>query len=148
MKLKTVTQQDCNKILEYIHKLAEHEGVPEAVEMTSDMLATALFEERVIEAFLIEYQADIVGLVVVSKNFSTYRGKTTLFLEDLYLDSTARGLGLGKKVLVALQQLAQERGYGRIEWTCLNDNQGAKAFYERQGAQALTDKTIYRLAVE
>ncbi|MGL4623668.1 MAG: GNAT family N-acetyltransferase [Culicoidibacterales bacterium] len=148
MKLIAATRQDCPTIFAYIQKLAQHEESEAALTATPQSLERALFDEKAAEAFLVAYQDATVGIVIISKNFSTYLGKPTLFLEDLFLDEAVRGLGLGKAILVELQQIAKQRAYGRVEWTCLNENIGAKQFYESQGARPLTDKTIYRFTIE
>ncbi|MDP0971704.1 GNAT family N-acetyltransferase, partial [Klebsiella pneumoniae] len=78
-------------------------------------------------------------------NFSTFLAKPGLYLEDLYVRPAHRRSGLGKALLIALAQLACERGYGRFDWTVLNWNEDAIRFYEKLGAEVLPDWRICRL---
>lgn len=147
LSLKPTTIADTATILAYIHKLAAHEQATHLVEADEATLAHALFVEQAAQAFLVDYKDECVGLVVVSKTFSTYLGKVTLFLEDLYLDEHVRGLGLGKAIFTQLQAFADAHHYGRIEWTCLTSNTSSLAFYEKLGGKPMADKILFRLSV-
>ena len=68
-----------------------------------------------------------------------------LYLEDLFVRPAARGTGLGKRAAAALAQLAVERDCGRFEWSVLDWNVDAQAFYQRMGATLLPDRRICRV---
>ena len=68
------------------------------------------------------------------------------YLEDLYVAPEQRGLGLGKSLLVALTEIAVERGYARLEWAGLNWNQPSIDSYTSLGAVPTDEWTVYRLA--
>ena len=72
-------------------------------------------------------------------------GRPGLYLEDLYVRKAARGRGIGKALLLHLARLADQRGYGRMEWAVLNWNQPAIDFYRSLGAQPMNEWTVYRL---
>jgi GNAT superfamily N-acetyltransferase len=55
------------------------------------------------------------------------------------------GAGVGKRLLVHLAQIAVARGYGRFEWSVLDWNANAIAFYEKMGASVLPDWRICRV---
>jgi GNAT superfamily N-acetyltransferase len=71
-----------------------------------------------------------------------------LYLEDLFVQEAYRGKGIGKALLKAVAQLAQARGYGRLEWSVLDWNETAIAFYRRMGADILPDWRICRVTAE
>jgi GNAT superfamily N-acetyltransferase len=85
------------------------------------------------------------GFALFFHNYSTFLGKPGIYLEDLYVRSSARGTGLGTALLGKLASLAMERGCARLEWSVLDWNQPAIDFYKRLGAQPLNDWTQYRL---
>ncbi len=78
-------------------------------------------------------------------NYSTFLAKPGLYLEDLFVRPPARGHGVGKALLAHLAQLALDRGCGRFEWSVLDWNAPAIAFYESLGAKAQNEWTIYRM---
>jgi GNAT superfamily N-acetyltransferase len=85
------------------------------------------------------------GIALFFTNFSTWEGIPGFFLEDLVVQKAARGKGLGTALFVALAQLALERGYTRIEWSCLDWNEPSLAFYQSLGALARTEWISHRL---
>ena len=78
-------------------------------------------------------------------NFSTFRGAPGLYLEDLFVEPSWRGRGFGRRLLAHLAAIAVERGCHRMEWSVLDWNESAIAFYRRAGARLLDDWRIFRL---
>ncbi|MGB5544721.1 MAG: GNAT family N-acetyltransferase, partial [Gammaproteobacteria bacterium] len=139
-------EEDVPLVLSFIRRLARYEKLEDAVEATEQGLVAALFGPRpAAEVVLAEYRGDAVGFAVFFHNFSTFVGKSGLYLEDLFVDPSARGLGIGKTLLAFLAHLARERGCGRIEWSVLDWNTPAIDFYRRLGAQPMTDWSVFRL---
>ena len=87
----------------------------------------------------------IVGYALFFFTYSTFLARPSLYLEDLFVHPGARGRGIGERFMRALAKEAVARGCGRFEWTVLDWNNHAIAFYERQGAKWLNDWKIYRL---
>lgn len=81
-------------------------------------------------------------------NFSTFIGKSGLYLEDLYVRKEYRGKGYGKQFFIYLAKLAKERQCGRLEWFCLDSNQPSIDFYLALGARPMDEWTVYRLTGE
>lgn len=78
-------------------------------------------------------------------NFSTFLGKANLYLEDLFVDESCRGLGLGKIMFSCLAKIAVDRGCERLDWWCLDWNGSSIAFYKSLGAEPMSDWTVYRV---
>jgi GNAT superfamily N-acetyltransferase len=78
-------------------------------------------------------------------NFSTWKGRHGIYLEDLFVRPSARGAGLGKALLMTLIEIARERGYGRVEWSVLDWNTPAIDFYRIIGARPMDEWTVWRL---
>lgn len=66
-------------------------------------------------------------------------------MEDLFVKPEARGHGIGQQMLAYLAQLAKSRNCGRLEWWVLDWNEKAIGFYERIGAKAMDEWTVYRV---
>ncbi len=117
--------------------------------MTEDVLAESLFGDRAYaETLLAEDNGEPVGFALFFHNFSTFRGKPGIYLEDLFVMPEHRGGGVGGALFERLASIAVERGCERFEWAVLDWNADAIGFYERLGARPNADWTIYRLSGE
>jgi len=109
-------------------------------------LATALFGARpYAEVVFACLDGTPVGFALFFHNFSTFLGKPGLYLEDLFVRPAARGLGIGKRLLVWLARTALERGCARLDWAVLDWNEPSIGFYHRLGGVALDEWTTFRL---
>ena len=88
----------------------------------------------------------IAGMALWFLNFSTWRGRHGVYLEDLFVRPQYRGRGYGKALLVALARICVDHDYGRLEWSVLDWNQPAIDFYRSQGAVAMDEWTVYRVS--
>ncbi|HMP79832.1 MAG TPA: GNAT family N-acetyltransferase [Pirellulaceae bacterium] len=140
---------DVDTILTFIRELAEYEKMSDQVVATDQELQGTLFGERpAAEALICEWSGDPVGFAVFFHNYSTFRGRPGLYLEDLYVRPVWRGRGLGRALLQRLALIAVERGCPRMEWSVLDWNQPAIDFYQSLGALPLNDWTVFRLTGE
>jgi GNAT superfamily N-acetyltransferase len=140
---------DVPVILSLIRDLAEYERLSHEVEATEERLERNLFGERQYAETLIgELRGDPVAFAVYFHNFSTFLGKPGLYLEDLFVKPTARDLGIGGAILRRLARIAVERDCGRLEWSVLDWNAPALAFYKSLGAIPMGDWTIHRVTGE
>lgn len=146
-RLRNAGPQDAADIFRLIVDLATYEREPDAVVVTVDELRAQLAAERPPFECLLAEDDDgaVVGFALYFHNYSTWRGRPGLYLEDLFVDPARRGRGVGKQLLVRLAQIAVERGCARMEWAVLDWNAPAIGFYESLGAQAVSEWTIFRL---
>ena len=146
--IRPAREADLGAIVAMIAELAEFEHLSHLVEVSVDKLRPHLFGARpAAEALVAESAVDgeLHAFALYFHNFSTFLAKPGLYLEDLYVKPAARGAGLGRMMLKRLAALAQERGCGRFEWSVLDWNSKAIAFYERMGAEVLPDWRICRV---
>ena len=147
--LRAGEPRDVDAIVALIAELAAFEHLTHLVEATPDKLAPHLFGERpVAECVVGEVAGEVVAFALFFSNFSTFLARPGLYLEDLYVRPAHRGSGLGRALLEHLGRLAAERGCGRFEWSVLDWNADAIAFYERLGATVLPDWRICRISGE
>lgn len=144
-KLRFAEVKDLPLILEFIKALAKYEKMSDEVLATEEMLEESLFKEKRAEVIIGEYKEKPVAFALFFHNFSTFVGRPGLYLEDIYVNSDMRGLGIGKIFLSFLAKLAVERNCGRFEWCCLNWNQPSIDFYESLGAKAMDEWITFRL---
>ncbi len=145
-QLRPAGPDDAATIHRLIVELATYEREPDAVVATPDSLRAQLASPSPpFECLLVEEDGAVVGFALYFQNYSTWRGRPGLYLEDLYVDPARRGRGHGKRLLVRLAQIAVERGYARMEWNVLDWNEPALSFYRSLGAEPLSEWTVHRL---
>jgi len=145
--IRPAAPADISAIFALMYELAEFEKLTHLFVATEDGVHDALFGPRPSsEALVAEDGGRIVGYALFFHNFSTFLGRRGLYLEDLYVQPTQRGSGLGTAMLRRLAALAVERQCGRFEWSVLDWNQPAISFYEKMGATVLPDWRIVRVA--
>jgi GNAT superfamily N-acetyltransferase len=147
--IRPVEPDDVDAVLGLVHVLAEYEREPDAVEMTADMLHSALFGSDVKLFGLVAVDDEggtVVGIAIWFCNFSTWRGRHGVYLEDLVVDPAHRRQGIGEALLVELARVCVDRGYGRLEWSVLDWNEPAIEFYRSLGAEAMDEWTVFRLS--
>lgn len=135
-------------ILEFIKALADYEHLADEVAATEELLEEWIFDKDKAEVLFILADGEEAGFALFFHNFSTFLGKAGIYLEDLFVKPEFRGCGLGKALLKELGRIANERGCGRLEWSCLDWNQPSIDFYLAMGAEPMDDWTVYRVAGE
>lgn len=145
--LRPARPDDVPAIVGLITELAEFERLVHLLQVTPEKLAPHLFGERpVAECVVGEVGGDVVAFALFFTNFSTFLACPGLYLEDLYVRPAHRGSGLGRALIEHLGRLAAERGCGRFEWSVLDWNANAIAFYEKLGATVMPDWRICRIS--
>ena len=145
LKIRFADKNDVPIILGFIRELADYEQLLDEVVATEDILCEWLFEKEKAEVLIAELKGEPVGYALFFHNFSTFLGRSGIYLEDLYVRPVARGAGIGKQLLKYIAKLAVERSRGRLEWSCLDWNSKSISFYISLGATAMDDWTVYRL---
>jgi GNAT superfamily N-acetyltransferase len=146
VKFRSATEKDTGLILQFIRALAEYEKMLDLVVADEALLEDQLFRKKNAEVIFAMEDGKEVGFALYFHNFSTFLGRSGLYLEDLYVFPEYRGKGYGKALLKRLAAIAVERGCGRLEWSCLDWNQPSIDFYRSLGAEPMSDWTVYRMS--
>jgi GNAT superfamily N-acetyltransferase len=142
--IRPATAADTPEIGRLIRALADYEKLAHRVGFDEGRLRDHLFGPRPFaEVLLAEEAGVVIGFALFFHNYSTFVGKPTIYLEDLFVQPEHRGKGHGKALLAALARLAVERDCVRLEWSVLHWNQPAIDFYNSLGAVPVTDWTVY-----
>ena len=145
--LRFATPADAELILSFIQALAAYEREPNAVLADAETLRTQLNEPSPpFEWLIAELGGEAVGFALFFHNYSTWRSRRGIWLEDLFVLPERRGRGVGRALLARVAAIAKERGCARLEWTVLDWNQPAIGFYRSLGAQVMDEWTIFRVA--
>jgi len=147
-KIRVAEESDVNLILQFIQGLGAYEKLSHEVVATEEKLHKTLFQQKMAEVIIGEYDGKPVGFALFFHNYSTFLGQAGIYLEDLFIIPEKRGKGFGKKMLSHLAKLAVERDCGRLEWACLDWNEPSICFYKGLGAKSLDDWMIFRVTGE
>lgn len=144
-KYRYAEKKDVSIILGFIKLLAEYEKMSDDVVATEQLLEKWIFDEKKAEViFALEGEKE-VGIALFFHNFSTFLGRSGIYLEDLFVLPEYRKKGYGKGLLKQLAKIAKDRDCGRLEWACLDWNKPSIDFYLSLGAKPMDEWTTYRL---
>jgi len=144
--LRNAEPADCDLILALVKELAEYEKLPHEVVATPAILQESLFGPRpYAEAVIGEYQDQPVAFAIFFHNFSSFKGRPGIYLEDLYVKPALRGKGFGRMLMCYVAKLAVERRCARFEWSVLDWNEPSLQFYHAMGARPMDQWTVQRL---
>ena len=144
--IRPVSPGDVPSVVGLVHELAAYERAPEQCTLTEAELRRALFRESpALFGHVATSGGDVVGCALWFLNFSTWRGVHGVYLEDLFVQPSHRGKGLGRALLAELAAECVGRGYARLEWAVLDWNEPAIGFYRSLGANPQDEWTTFRL---
>lgn len=147
--IRDAVASDTKTILDFIIELAIYEKEPDAVKTTKEETKEKIFgKDSTVKALICEEDGEAIGFAVYFYNYSTWLGKYGIYLEDLYVSKSKRGLGAGKMLLKHLAQKAIKEDCGRFEWSCLDWNTPSIEFYKSLGAVAQNEWIGFRLEGE
>ncbi len=134
IQIRRAVKQDCPRLLELIHELAEYERAPQEVTVTPEHFIESGFGKiPVWWTFVAEVNGKIEGFALYYIRYSTWKGQA-MYLEDILVTQKMRGKGLGKLLMDRLIIEAKEEGWNRILWQVLEWNEPAINFYKKYNA--------------
>jgi GNAT superfamily N-acetyltransferase len=146
--IRSAREEDIPLVVRLIRELAAYENLLDQTILTEETLRKSLFERDAAEVIIGELGGETVGYALFFQNFSIFTGKPGIYIEDLYVREAFRGRGFGARLLARVARIAVERDCSRVEWSVLDWNEPAIAFYRRRGAVPLRGWTGFRLAGE
>lgn len=143
---REATIEDTPLVLNFIKRLAEYEKLLHEVEVTEAQIQSSLFSAEP-RAFctIAEIDNKPAGFAICFYNYSTFLGKSGVYIEDLYVEEEFRGRGIGKGFFKYLAQKAMDENCGRIEWAVLDWNEPSIEFYKEMGGKPMNEWIVYRL---
>ncbi|MGC2209095.1 MAG: GNAT family N-acetyltransferase [Candidatus Korobacteraceae bacterium] len=138
LEIRAAQAEDVGTILKLIRGLAEYEHEPHAVEATEqDLLRDGFGDHPRFHCALAEWNGEPVGFALYFYNYSTWKGRQGIFLDDLFVNPEHRGKGIGKALLLHVARIAAAQNCGRYEWLVLDWNTPAIEFYESLGGKRM-----------
>lgn len=147
LAIRAARPDDITLIFALVRELADYEKLSDAVDASPAQIAAALFaKEPRLYCDIAEWNGEAAGFAVWFLNFSTFRGRHGIYLEDLFVRPAYRGRGIGKALMTRLARRCLEQGLARFEWAVLDWNAPSIAFYRGIGAQVMDAWKICRLS--
>ena len=133
-------------VLSFIRELAEYEKLRHEVDATEATIEAALFDSHPrLFCEIAEWNGEPVGFAIWFINFSTFSGRSGIYLEDLFVRLAQRGKGIGKALLVHLASECVANGWSRLQWSVLDWNTPSIEFYISLGAVLMDEWTVCRI---
>ena len=134
-------------VLQFVRELADYENLTHEVDATEAMIDAALFgaQPRAFCDFA-EWEGAPVGFALWFLNYSSFRGRHGIYLEDIFVRPAFRGRGIGKALMVHLARRCATEGWTRFEWAVLDWNTPSIDFYKSLGAELKDEWTICRVS--
>jgi GNAT superfamily N-acetyltransferase len=146
VRIRAATVTDVPLVLRFVRELAEYEKLAHEVVATEEGLRETLFgAEPKAEVVFAMVDGAEAGFALFFHNYSTFHGRLGIYLEDLYVRPELRGRGVGTALLRHLAGLAIERDCRRLEWSVLDWNEPALAFYRAIGARPIEGWIVHRI---
>ena len=146
LSIRAAVPADSALIFSLVRELADYEKLTPEVDATEQAIAAALFSDAPrLFCDIAEWNGEPAGFSVWFLNYSTFRGRHGIYVEDLFVRPAFRGNGIGKALMARLARACVDQGLARFEWAVLDWNVASIAFYRSIGAQVMDDWKICRL---
>jgi GNAT superfamily N-acetyltransferase len=144
--IRSVRPGEAGLVFALVRELAVYERLLDAVDATEAMIDRALFapSPRVF-CDIAEWDGEPAGFALWFPNFSSFRGRHGIYLEDLFVRPAFRRCGIGRALFRHLARRCIAEGWTRFEWSVLDWNEPSIAFYKSLGAELLQEWTVCRL---
>ncbi len=147
LAIRAAVKADSALIFSLVRELAEYEKLSDEVDATPEAIAAALFSrEPRLFCDIAEWSGEPAAFAVWFLNFSTFRGRHGIYLEDLFVRPPFRNKGIGKALMARLAQRCVDEGWARFEWAVLDWNKPSIDFYRAIGATVMDEWRICRLS--
>lgn len=138
--------EDAEQIRHFIHELAAYQKHADDATVRAETIRSQIESENPpFECLVAEMEGRAVGFAVFYRTYSTWKGKTGIHLDDLYVTDDARSAGVGRVLFLKLVEIARLRGCDKIDWAVINWNSRAARFYESLGAKPITEFVSWQL---
>jgi diamine N-acetyltransferase len=147
LSIRPARPGEAGLVLQFVRELADYEKLAHEVDATEAMIGAVLFSKNPhVFCDFAEWNGEPAGFAVWFIDFSTFSGRSGIYLEDLFVRPAYRGKGLGKTLLQHLARTCVENGWSRLQWAVLDWNAPSIEFYKSMGAVMLDEWTGCRIS--
>lgn len=148
-EIKKTVSNDIPAILELMREFAEYENLLEYLEATEKTLREVIFGKDAFVQSLMAFDGEKpIAYAFFYPTFSSFRGQTSVYLEDIFITKDYRKYGIGEKMLREIARLGKQFGAVRMDFQVLKWNEPAINFYHKHGALMDADERHFKLVDE
>lgn len=148
MLIRKADRSDAKSICTLIKEFAPTQGAsPPDDEAGSRLIEDAFSETPRLEICLAVNGEQVAGYAATYYTYSTFLGKPTLHIEDLFVHRDHRNHGIGSQLLEHCFSIAKEKNCGRVELNVHKENEAALKLYQKNGLQEEEGWLLYRLTL-
>ena len=146
--IRRAEASDAEAVWALVREFAAYEKLESLATGSAQGLAANLFGGAwpKLECFVAESGDALVGYAIFYGGYSTFWTQPLMWLEDIFVQESQRGRGIGRALMSAVARVAVERGCPRVDWAVLEWNTHSIEFYQRLGAQRHTGWHAYRVS--
>src|SRR6266478_8655296 len=146
LAIRRARPDEAGLVLSLVRELAKYEKLLHEVEASEADIDAALFGDNPrLFCEIAEWENEPAGFAVWFLNFSTFSGRSGIYLEDLFVGPAQRGKGIGKALLAHLASECVANGWSRLQWSVLDWNTPSIEFYKSLGAVLMDEWTVCRI---
>jgi len=146
VEIRRARPGEAGLVLSFVRELADYEKLLHELEASEADIDAALFcDNPRLFCEIAEWQGEAVGFAVWFFNFSTFSGRSGIFLEDLFVRPSHRGKGIGRAMLAHLARACVANGWSRLQWAVLDWNTPSIEFYKSRGAVLMDEWPVCRV---
>lgn len=133
--IRPATRADAKEAFDLVHELAVHDEIAEYLLITEERFTEAAFGENPrFQILVAEEHGDTVAIATYTHRYHIWFGEELIEIDDLFVKPTARGHGIGNKLLEAIGKMGKEEGV-HVRWSIERENFSTIAFYRRKGVE-------------
>jgi GNAT superfamily N-acetyltransferase len=132
--IRPATEADLERIHRSLVDLARH--VNEEHRMRSsvaDLRRHMLGDDPAVEGAVAEVAGEYAGMSLFFRSYSTWHGRTGVYVQDIFVEERFRGTGVGDHLLQHVAALTRARGGTYMRLAVDTENHSAMRFYTRLG---------------
>lgn len=137
-------REDAKAVVDLVVGLARFEHLKPPNSKAKTRLVRDIFDRKLVNVLVAKSGKRLVGYALYFYTYSSFLAKPTLYLEDIFVSSHARGTGVGEALFNSCLREARGHNCGRMEWQVLDWNRSAMRFYKKLGAEQIGDLVLYR----
>ena len=140
LSIRFAKLEDAALLSTLIRELADYDKLSHEALITEEVVAEDGFGPRPkFRALIAEWNGHVAGYACFFDIYSTFQGRSGLFLDDLFVRPEFRKKGIGKKLLARVAKIAWEEDYFCLRWEVLDWNTSAIEFYRSLGTVFLDE---------
>lgn len=135
LRIDVAKPEHVKDIVRLMCEFAAFENLAQYCTITEEKLHEVMFTgDNYVKGVVAIEDDRIIAYALFYKYFASFRGQCGYYLEDLFIDGSHRGVGVGEMILRKIARIAKSEDLERIDFLVLDWNTPAVSFYEKLGA--------------